>query len=129
MIRWLDRQVHLLGPYVTLCLTDEAFTKALEHIDVRWGASWAPSNGARTHIFTHDDGSPIGIVCIRDWAGKAPVSVACVLVHEAVHVWQAHAEYIGEHNPAHEQEAYAIQWISEELMMEFVRQTQEVPRG
>ncbi len=64
-------------------------------------------------------------MCVRAWEGRDPVEVAGLLVHEAVHVWQAYAQSIGERTPGEEQEAYAIQGIAQELMAEFARQMAE----
>ncbi len=61
------------------------------------------------------------MVCLRETEGRKPVEVAGLLVHEAVHVWQAYADHIGEAQPGREQEAYAIQCIAQELMAEFAR--------
>ena len=44
-------------------------------------------------------------------------------MHEAVHIFQRWCDDRGEHTPSHEFQAYSIQWISQELMEEFVRQT------
>ena len=48
-----------------------------------------------------------------------------MLVHEAVHVWQAYCREIGERNPGDEQEAYAVQSIAQELMAEFARRMRQ----
>lgn len=44
------------------------------------------------------------------------------LVHEAVHVWQAIRDYLGEDEPATEQEAYCIETIFTNLLKEYDRQ-------
>jgi hypothetical protein len=49
------------------------------------------------------------------------VQIAALLVHEAVHIWQQYCADIGEKEPASEQEAYAIQSISQTLMEEYAR--------
>ena len=49
-------------------------------------------------------------------------TVATLIVHEAVHIWQEYrADFTGG-MPGVEQEAYAIQIISDTLLREFLRQ-------
>ena len=63
------------------------------------------------------------MVCVDALDGRNGVEVAGMLVHEAVHIWQEWCDHYGETNPGREQEAYAIQAISQELMAEFARRT------
>jgi hypothetical protein len=119
--QWLDRRIAAPGPYLTLCLTEAQFAAACKHIKV------APPqfvknewSDATAHYFESPRGLTV-VVCLRGWQGRDPIEIAGLLVHEAVHVWQEYAERIGETHPGHEQEAYAIQAIAQELMAEFAR--------
>ena len=67
------------------------------------------------------------IVCLGDTTGHNGTTIAALLVHEAMHVWQDMREAMGEHKPAVEQEAYAIQNISQSLFEEYVRLTTPLP--
>ena len=118
--RWLDRRIAAPGPYLTLCLSQEEFRDAVMHLKAPEIPIWCPSS-AITHIFSHENGGVCCVVCIKGWEGRNPIEVAGLLVHEAVHVWQAYAEDIGERSEGAEQEAYAVQAISQELMAEFAR--------
>ena len=122
-IRWLDRRIAAPGPYVCLCLSEEEFNAACKHLKVPNAGPWISNDHsqATAHYMESGDGKKCCVVCIRGYQGRAPVEVAGLLVHEAVHVWQDYAEDIGEHNPGKEQEAYAIQSIAQELMAEFAR--------
>lgn len=122
-VRWLDRRIACAGPYLALCLNEDQFRAACKHIRCAEPPpftlnSWSH---ATAHYFEGPRGLTV-IVCLKDWSGRNPVEVAGLLVHEAVHVWQEYADRIGERNPGREQEAYAIQAISQELMAEFARQ-------
>lgn len=88
----------------------------------RWLAS--ERSKATSHFFSHEDHGLVAIVCLDGWQDLHPIEVAGLLVHEAVHVWQEHCDSIGERSPGSEQEAYAIQAISQELMAEFARRLQ-----
>ncbi len=121
---WLDRRIAAAGPYLALCLSEDEFRAAVAHLKSPDIPRWC-SKGATTHTFDHEDGGVVCIVCLRDYEDRKPVEVAGLLVHEAVHVWQKYAEDIGERYEGAEQEAYAIQCISQELMAEFARRMAE----
>ena len=124
-VRWLDRRVAAPGPYLALCLNEQQFAAACRHIRCDSPSAWIKNewSNATAHYFDTAKGLTV-VVCVRGWEGRHPVEVAGLLVHEAVHVWQQYAERIGETHPGHEQEAYAIQAISQELMDEFAQQMQ-----
>ncbi len=54
------------------------------------------------------------VVSIND-EGLSVEEAYCILVHEAVHVWQHYADLIGEDKPSYEFEAYQIQEICKNL--------------
>ena len=119
--RWLDRHVAALGPNLTLCLSEADFKAVCDELEIATPYNWVmPNAHAATHFF-EQDGVWASVVCINDWQGRKLSTIAGVLIHEAVHVWQRHALSIGEINPGAEQEAYAIQYIAQELISEFIR--------
>jgi hypothetical protein len=79
-----------------------------------------PHANATVH-HAHSDHGQIAIVCLGDVRDQNPIEIAGLIVHESVHVWQEWCDYYGETNPGREQEAYAIQSISQELMAEYAR--------
>jgi hypothetical protein len=122
--KWLDRRIAAPGPYMTLCLSEDAFKKAMKHLGVSSPPDWIKNE--HSHATVHHFESKHGltcIVCLREYKDRDLVEVYSLLVHKSVHIWQEYAEYIGEKTPGAEQEAYAIQSISQELMTEFGRQT------
>lgn len=122
-LQWLDRRIAAPGPYLTLCLSEAQYKAACRHIKCDNPGAWIRNewSHATTHYFEATKGLTV-IVCLRGWEGRHPVEVAGLLVHEAVHVWQQYADRIGENAPGAEQEAYAIQAISQELMQAFADQ-------
>jgi hypothetical protein len=62
----------------------------------------------------HDDCSLVAIS--PDIHKKGASIVVGLLIHEAVHVWRYMKKCVGEDKPACEQEAYAIQRISQDLI-------------
>lgn len=120
--KWLDRRVAHPGPYLCLVLSEEEFRDAVRPLRMTTRPAWVqPPADATTYNLNHDEHGLCAIVALRGWEGRDPIEVAGLLVHEAVHVWQAYAEGIGERFPGAEQEAYAVQGIAQELMAEFAR--------
>ena len=72
------------------------------------------------HLETSDQAAHI--VCLRPEKKHDGVETYGLLVHEAVHIWQAYRESIGEDKPGHECEAYIVQHISQELMASYDKQ-------
>jgi hypothetical protein len=120
-VKWLDRGIGFCQPYA-LCLTVADFHSELR----KFGFENLPAfslTGATTHFFKSQTDQEIALVCVKDFTGKDPIYIAALLMHEAVHIWQSYCKYIGEQSPGDEIEAYAIQWIAQELMFSFREQT------
>lgn len=127
MTKWLDRGCFPHTPHLALCVGQAEFVAALEDLNA---VPHAPAMGshalATTHYYADQDGQLACLVCVNDSAfSRDPVGVCGSLVHEAVHVWQAYADDIGEERPGREQEAYVVQWLSEVLLAEFRRRLEE----
>lgn len=122
-VMWLERRIAAPGPHLTLCLTEEQYRKACRHIRCTCPQPWILNDwsSATAHYYETENGLT-AIVCMRGWEGRDPIEVAGLLVHEATHIWQEYAARIGEVSPGREQEAYAIQSISQELMWAFREQ-------
>jgi len=123
MNKWLSRSISAPGPYLTLCLSEKEYEKAMKTLKVKHYGPWistAQAN-ATAHHLNNEDGNLCAVICLSNYAGRDPVEVAGILVHEAVHVWQEYCDFYGEDKPGREQEAYAVQWISQTLMAEFAR--------
>jgi len=125
-MKWLDRSI-IVGPFLTLVLNERDCWKAYADcgIDEDQRCDFVQGNAhATTHILQKKDGQIACVVAMREWHQLDPIAVAGLLVHEAVHVWQAtRDDQMREKNPGYETEAYAIQWISQQLMWSFVEQT------
>lgn len=120
-VKWLDRRIAYPGPYLTLCLSEDEYFRAFKDMGVKPTDEWISSDvaDATTHRLENDKGQLACIVCLRVKPHHKAVEIAGLLVHEAVHVWQRYADGIGEHTPGREQEAYAIQSISQELLQAY----------
>jgi hypothetical protein len=123
--QWIDRVLNI-GPYLTLCLSEAQYNRLLDEIDVPpydrdcWVSE---SCVATAHRFTTADGQRIAVICLDEKPmADSPIDVVAMLVHEAVHVWQRHCEFIGESKPGIEIEAYGIENIVRGLLVEYCRQ-------
>jgi len=122
MVKWLDRRISAPGPFLCLCLSEDEYKSAMKKLKQDQFGPWIKTEqaDATAHHFFRREGMAV-VVCLSNYENRNPVEVAGLLVHEAVHAWQEWCEFYGEQNPGREQEAYAIQGISQELMAEFAR--------
>lgn len=122
--RWLDRRIAAPGPCLCLCLSAADYAAALRHLGNPANNGWGLKPGfARTETFEGPKGALACLVLVGDVEGRSPIEIAGLLVHEAVHVFQAYCDDLGERRPAVEQQAYGIQAISMELFTEYSRRT------
>ena len=122
---WLNMAL-LLSPYYTLCLSKEAFHKELKKCGVlreSWPLFVNERADATTH-FLERQGRLCAIVCVTPDRCVDQVELYAILIHEAVHIWQQLCLDIHESAPGEEVEAYAIQHLAEELIREYLRQTE-----
>ena len=121
-LKWLDRTL-IESPYhFGLCLSEKDFHKTLKRMNVakdEWPSFMkTPQANATVHYF-ECDGSYSAIVCLGSTKGIQLEQVYAMFVHEAVHIWQAIKDHIGEDEPSKEFEAYSIQAISQRLMFAY----------
>lgn len=121
-VRWLDRRIACPGPYLALCLNQPQFDAVCRKLHIQPHPFILNEHSDATAHYLEGPQGLCVVVCLRGTRGRDPIEVAGLIVHEAVHAWQEYAARIGEDRPGREQEAYAIQAISQELMAEFARQ-------
>ena len=120
--RWLDRGT-VRAPHTILCLSQAEYMRAARHCKMQNPGVWMDEERQQALVHTWEsNGLLTCVVCVHpDAASADPIEVACVLVHESVHIFQRLCESIGEDSPSREFEAYSIERIAERLMREWVR--------
>ena len=126
-VKWLDRRISAPGPYLALVTSNAEYNAALKHVNAKAVDDWikSPQAHATTHLLDNPDRGLICIVAINAAPERTAIEVAGLLVHEAVHVVQEHFKWIGEYNPAPEQQAYAIQCVAQELLQAYAEKIGE----
>jgi hypothetical protein len=123
-MRWLDRSLLSSPCAVGICFTESDLRRELRRLKVSpemWpGWIGLGKDGHVLRLESPDTGQTLCIVCVNYDGRRDVVEAAGLLVHEAVHVWQAIREEIGEGDPSSEFEAYSIQNISQRLIGEWV---------
>lgn len=124
-MKWLDRAL-IVSPYCYgLCRNEAEFHKELKRLKLPrkdWPEFMATTHAnATVHFFEQmGDIGKCAIVCIGQTKGMTMAQVFAMLTHEAVHIWQAIRDDIGEKYPSSEFEAYSVQTISQRLMEAFM---------
>ena len=118
-MKWCDRRLVTNPLMVGLCLSEKKFKKEMKRLGMKTSPRFLNhGSNATTHFFVKD-GEECAIVALGSTKGYTDIEVDTLLVHEAVHVWQAIKDNIGEHKPSMEFEAYSIQQISMNLMVAY----------
>ena len=123
---WLNRVLVHSSHHLALCLTEEQFHQKLKEMKVH-KKNYPPFLGSwHSHATTHflvNEGqkSAAAVICLRDNSKYSYAETAALICHEAVHVWQAIRETLGEKEPSSEFEAYSIQNIVQTLLYEYDR--------
>jgi hypothetical protein len=122
---WLERGLVVSPVYYALVVTQAQFEKALKSLNIE-KSEWPPfmktsHANATTHFFTKSTGEECAIVCMPKKLpkGVTKLQAYALLVHEAVHIWQAIKDYLGERDPSKEFEAYSVQRIAQSLMFAY----------
>ena len=129
---WLDRSLLTSRYCYALCLSEEAFHAELKRLEVperHWPEFLKTTHAnATTSFFENlDQKENCAIVTMHPSKDRELEQVYALLVHEAVHIWQAEKDVIGEHSPGKETEAYATQRIAQSLMYSYKEQTAKKP--
>lgn len=103
--------------YKYFLATDEkAFKSILRKFSI-YDSSYLPTGALACCSIYEEQG--LAIVCLKEDIACSLEEIYGLLVHEAVHLWQAHCRWLGEEKPGDETEAYAIQKIAGELIKEY----------
>lgn len=127
---WLDRNTNKL-PFFTLAGSDEIYRGVCKHLQIAYPEQYIPDGAnACVHYYESEEKKPTVVVCldIMQWLNKDQADVLALLVHEASHVVDEHFLMMGEKKPAPEQRAYALQYVSGELFIEYRRQKEALTK-
>ena len=123
---WLNRVLVRSTHHLALCMTEKQFHQKCKELKVP-KQDWPPFLGswhshATAHFFKnqHEKLAAV-VVCLGDMSKYGYAEIAALICHEAVHIWQAIRETLGEKQPSSEFEAYSIQNIVQTLLYEYER--------
>lgn len=103
------------------CPSEAVWMREMRKMGVDPATCGYPESDGRTTFFDHPSGKSIAIVTVSDAAAKRrkKIEIVGLLIHEATHIWQHVQEMMGEKEPGEEMEAYAMQSISQELILAY----------
>lgn len=84
--------------------------------------------GRCTHFTNLKTAADCTIITINE-IRRPGVQVIGLIVHEAMHVWRAIRESIGEHSPSQEFEAYSLQSITQNLIYAYEQTRRKLTRA
>ena len=119
-MKWLDRWLILSPIYYGLCLNKKKFKRELKRLKIppaEWPKFVTPGSHATIHFFDNiNDNHEVAIICIKNTLEHSLTDVIGLLTHEAMHLWRAIKNNIGELQPSKEFEAYVIQGLIQNII-------------
>lgn len=99
-LEWCDRTLIRNPYYFALTLNEKDFQRELKRLKLP-RKDWPPflktaQANATLHYFSHIDNKVCGIVCLGNTKGRTLIEIHGLLVHEAVHLWQAIIDHLGD---------------------------------
>lgn len=128
--KWLDRALVIAPVHYTIATNIDIFNDILKHLKMTPESDPLKEyTDARTNFYKYvgdDRNSPkiTAVVYMPAELAKQRTmhAVYGLIVHEAMHIWREIKDILGESDPSSEFEAYSMQWIAHELMVEYDRQ-------
>jgi hypothetical protein len=106
--------------YYGFCPSEAAWKRDMRLMKVKGEVPYPTSDGNCT-TFVQNGKDLTCIVTINERLdGRNPSGIIGLIAHEAMHVWQALMEKIGERDPSQEFGAYSYQSIFQELLEAYV---------
>jgi len=93
---------------VYLCFSQDQLDDIRKHYNIKEEIDWCPSGVGCTKSIITPEKSQVHVMCINKKGRDTKKSLLITLVHESVHVWQYHKQFIGETADCWEIEAYFI---------------------
>ena len=123
-LKWLDRQAFFLPIYYTVASSQKILDAELKRMKFDGRLPGVNEDaGATTNFILNPEGETAAIVGLFEYKKYATEQVYSLLAHEAVHIFQAAMDHLGEKTPSSEFMAWTIQTIAQNLFYEFNRQT------
>lgn len=116
------------GPlFISLGFTTnpKAYLKEMVRLGVKDSSPFVSAGAfATVHTMTHEKHGICCIVCLDATRMKKVhvTQLTCLMAHESVHVLQRVREFMGEKCLGEEMEAYTIQWLTQTLTNEAIKQ-------
>lgn len=100
---------------VYLCFNQEQFDNIAKLYNVKEPMNWCKSGVGQVKSLITPEGARVHIISISK-TGRTKKELIATLVHECVHVWQWHKDFIGETADCWEIEAYFITAVFSEFL-------------
>ena len=114
-----------LGPipgYVGFCFDEKPFAKEMKRLAIKDPPRWLNEGAHGTcHSFEHPTDGLTILVCMNGALAKKkkPIAVIELMVHECTHVWQRLREFMNEHTPSAEFEAYTMGYLVQQCLIAY----------